>query len=82
MVMLEDGILASEFIDGDQPPDTCGLWYHCCSDSASCFWTTYSNKIHEVTRDGHFENIMIAKTGKVYVIDLGHDSPRRERYLY
>lgn len=76
MVMLEAGILAAEFIDGVKPPD-CGLGFHCCLDRANCFWTFYSRTIQDVTRDAFFENIVIDKTGKIYIIDLGHDNPHR-----
>lgn len=82
MFMLDNGILAAEFIDGAQPPDDCGMFYHECFDRASCFWTHYSDKLREVSCDVHFQNVLIAKTGKIYVIDLGHDNPNRGRYSF
>lgn len=75
MHLLDNGMLAAQFIDGESPSANCGRYYHDCQDQENCFWTEYGPSIHEVTRDGHFQNVIVSREGDVYVIDLGLDSP-------
>lgn len=74
MHMLENGVLAAEFIDGEVPSWGCWESEHDCEDVSKCFWLINFELISSVTRDGHPGNLRVMPNGDIYIIDLGHDS--------
>lgn len=74
MHMLDNGVLAAEFIDGEIASWDCWMGDHACTSLDDCFWIKNEYLLSSVTRDGHPGNIRVMPNGDIYIIDLGHDS--------
>jgi hypothetical protein len=73
MVMLESGVLATEYIDGYQSDTDCWGGVHDCDDEPNCWYT----RIHksglervEGFRDISWANVIMTDAGDLYIIDL------------
>lgn len=71
MHLLDNGIIATEFIDGEHPDNQCSSIGHRCwiENRDRCFWTVYLPIISLVIYDGHNANIIL-KDDSIYIIDI------------
>lgn len=71
MHFLNGGVIAAEFIKGEHPENDCYREYHV--DSCPGLDKCWAERIkHVKISDIHYQNVLITKTGEIYLIDLGH----------
>ncbi len=69
MQIFDNGVLAAQYIEGKHPFATCYPFIHECKNEKSCFWTYY-DFVEDIIGDAHSENVIVTKSGHVYLIDL------------
>lgn len=76
MHLLENGVLAAEYIKGKHPQSSCSPRYHDFDNNCSELLgqgECWARKFADVNLyDIHCYNVIIGDDGYIYVIDLGH----------
>lgn len=73
MVLLDNGVLATQYIPGEQSATECWGGKHDCGDAATCWYSTVMMAQIERIRgfgDISWANVITTDDGKLYVIDL------------
>lgn len=78
MYLLDNGILAAEYIEGSQGEYNCWRpgFPGCDRDCEIDCWAKQIEFLSELIDDLHYQNVRVTPTGDVYIIDLG-EGPRQ-----
>lgn len=77
MHLLNNGVLAAEYIQGETPPNWCSSDYHAsnCTErnhNPRPCWARKFAGMDITVKDLHNGNVVVTENGDVYIVDLGH----------